>query len=88
MNSAYTVTTWDQDGCEYEIKAHSHDEAASECVRLNYTNLDYPEEIDVYVRLEGSDLPSSKFVVYALPRVVFQAVPAASDVATESMGDE
>jgi hypothetical protein len=87
----YTVTTWEQDGCEYEIQANSHEEAASECVRLNYANLDYPEQVDVYVRLEGMDLPTAKFVVYAVPDVVFHArsrpIEGAATL-SESKGDE
>lgn len=71
--SKYTVTTWDQDGCEYEVEADSHEEAATECVRLNFANLDYPESIDVFVH-KSLELPK-KFLVYTVPDVVFRASP-------------
>jgi hypothetical protein len=50
--------------------------AAEEYVRLNFANLDYPDECDVFVKREGTECHPVKYTVCAMRDVRFWAHPA------------
>lgn len=55
------------------VEADDRQDAAEEYVRINYAELDYPDEIDVFVKPQGTAAVLIKFNVQAVPTVNFRA---------------
>jgi hypothetical protein len=56
-----------------EVSADSLQDAAEEYVRLNYADLDYPDETEVWVKRKGVTAGPVKHNVVAVPKVEFRA---------------
>jgi len=60
------------------VEADSLKDAAEEYVRLNFANLDYPDEIEVFVKRQGVTAEPVKHRVYAIQDVRFSASVSSS----------
>lgn len=54
-------------------EAFGYEDAAQEYVRLNFANLDYPDEVVVFVKDKKTTLPPVKFTVASVKEVSFHA---------------
>lgn len=65
----------DQDSIDdaREVEAEGLQDAAEEYVRINYADLDYPDETEVWVKRKGVTAGPVKHNVVAVPKIEFRA---------------
>lgn len=61
-----------------EVEATSLEDAAERYVEYNYANLDYPDEVEVFVKRKGVDAAPVKHNVCAIQDVRFRATVSSS----------